>query len=222
MQDDYYTIEGVYWVNNLATLELSKGRHKINDYWTHLYLSDVEAVYDKRGNRITRIDKLEFRVSGKSTYYNLEEVEFDLYDNYIVLGNTKYRPNRIDVKVKRTNYSSTPWMQIEEIRERNDKLIIDCEYDRYYDDYYNDYIEHEDIVFIDENNDEYYSDEVEIRINNTYRKFSRVNVLNRHEFEYGRGTYDLEDSRIKIKDDNGSYWIKSTSKSREQLKIYFK
>ncbi len=222
LQDDYYIIEGVYWVNNLATLDLSKGRHRTDDYWSNLYLADIEAVYDRSGNKITRIDNLEFRINGKSSYYDLEEIEIDIYDNYIIIDNSKYRPNRIDVRIIRTNNSKTSWMPIEEIRERNNKLIIDCEYDRYYDDYYDDYIDHDDIVFIDDNSGrEYTSDEIEIRINNNYRNFNRVELISRYEFEYGRDVYNLEDSRIRIKDKSQPYWIKSTSRNGRLLKIYF-
>lgn len=222
LQGDYYTIDRVYWVNSLATLELSKGRYKSGDYWTNLYLSDIEAVYDSNGNKITRIDSIEFRASGKSTRYDLKEIEIDLYDNYIILDNTKYKPNRVDIGVKRTNYSTTNWWRIEEIRERNDKLIINCEYDRYYDDYYDDYIYHRDIVFIDEDGYEYDSDEIEIRIDNTYRNFERVDVIDRYEFEYGRDVYNLEGSRIRIKTESRTYKITDTSKSGRTLKIYFK
>ncbi len=222
LQDDYYIIKGVYWVNNLATLELSKGRQRIGDYWSNLYNADIEAVYDRSGNKITRIDKLEFRENGKSTYFDLGEIEIDIYNNYIILGNTKYRPNRIDIRVIKTNNSKTSWMPIEEIREKNNKLIINCEYDRYYDDYYDDYIDHDEIMFIDENSGEqYFSDEIEIRINNNYRSFTRVKLINRYEFEYGQDIYDLEDSRIRIKGESKPYWVKSTSRNGRFLKIHF-
>ena len=57
----------------------------------------------------------------------------------------------------------------------------------YYDDY-DDYIDHDDVVFIDEDGNKYYSDEVDIRINNTYRSFESI-VIDRHEFEYGWDNY---------------------------------
>lgn len=227
LQGDYYTINQVYWVNNLATLELSKGRQKLSDYWTNLHLSDIEAVYNTNGNKITNIDSLEFRASGKSTYYDLDEIEIDLYDNYIILNNTKYRPNRVEIRVKRNNYSDISWTRIEEIRERNDRLIIDCEYDRwydddYYDDYYDDYIDHRDIVFIDEDDNTYKSSEVRINVDYYYPRLSDrdIEIINENRFKYEGKNYNFKNRKIEINDK--LYTIDSVSMVKGTLEIYYK
>lgn len=215
LQDDYYTINQVYWVNGMATLEVSKGKSRADDYWYDISLSDIYAVYDKNGRQVSRLDDVEFRVRGSSTRYDLDEIEIDLDDNYIILGNSKYKPNRVEIRVKRTNSSYDSWWRLEEIRVRNDKLIFDCEY--YYDDY-DDYIHHDDVVFIDEYGDKYYSDEVDIRIDGTYRSFESIDIIDRYEFEYGRDNYDFKDSRVRI--DNTTYRIDSTRWRNNQLEIY--
>ncbi len=214
LQDKYYTIERVYWVNGLATLELSKSKYSGSDYWRDISYSDIE-VYDEKGSKISRIDTIEFRASGKTTRYDLDEIEVDLYDNYIIMGSTKYRPNRVELRIKRTSSSSfSSWMPLYEIRAKNDMLIIDCDdYDDYDDD---DYIDPDDIVFIYDDK-RYYSDEVQIRVDGTYRKFERTYVIDRYEFEYGGDTYNLVGSRVRIDEDD--YRITSTSWRNDWLEI---
>lgn len=216
LQDDYYTINQVYWVNGMATLDLSKGRYRNNDYWYDISISDIYAVYDRNGRSITRIDDIEFRVNGKSQVYDLDDIEIDLEDNYIIINDTKYRPSKIDIRVKRANYSSfDSWWRLVDVRERNDQLIFDCE-NNYDDD--DDYIDHDDVVFIDEDDNRYYSDEVDIRINRTYRSFESIDILDRHEFEYGGDTYYFADSTIRIK--GKTYRIDYTRWRSNILEIY--
>ncbi|NLB89238.1 MAG: S-layer homology domain-containing protein [Syntrophomonadaceae bacterium] len=216
LQDDYYTINQVYWVNGMATLDVSKGRYRTDDYWYDISLSDIYAVYDRNGRSITRLDDIEFRVSGKSKIYDLDEIEIDLDDNYIIIDDKKYKPSKIDIRVKRTNYSNfDSWWRLVDVRERNDKIIFDCE-NYYYDD--DDYIDYDDVVFIDEDDNRYYSDEVDIRINRTYRNFEAIDIIDRYEFEYGGDTYYFVDSTIRI--DGTTYRIDYTRWRNNQLEIY--
>lgn len=215
LQDDYYTINQVYWVNGLATLDLTKGRSRSNDYWYDISLSDIYAVYDTNGNKITRIDDMEFRVSGKSQVYDLDEIEIDLDDNYIIINDTKYKFSKIDIRVKKTNNSSFgSWWRLVDVREYDDRLVFDCE-DEDDDD---DYIDHDDVVFIDEDGYKYYSDEVDIRINRTYRSFELIDILDRNEFEYGGDTYKFAGSYLRI--DGTTYKIDYTRWRNNKLEIY--
>ncbi|HZK43563.1 MAG TPA: S-layer homology domain-containing protein [Syntrophomonadaceae bacterium] len=220
LQNEYYTIDQVYWVNGIATLNISKGRYRLDDYWTNIYLSDVDAVYDSRGNKVSRIDDIEFRARGKTTRYGLDEIEIDLYDDYIILADTKYKPNRVEIRVKQTNYSSTSWWTLEEVRVRNDRLVFDCDdyYDRHYDDF--DYISYRDVVFIDQDDYEYQGRKATILIDSIYRNFTNIDILDRYEFEYDRETYDFIGSRIQI--ENNIYKINSTNWRDNLLKLYIR
>lgn len=214
LQNDYYTISSIYWVNGLATLDISKSKYGGGDYWRNISYSDIE-IYDEDGYKLSRIDTVEFRTSGNSTRYELDEIEVDLYDNYIHMGNNKYKPYRVELRVKRNNSNTfSSWMSLVEVRTKNNVLIFDCDQ---YSDYDDDYIDQDEISFKYEGKT-YYSDEVEININGTYRNFNRVYVLDRYEFEYGNRKYTLRDSMVRI---NGTYYeITSTEWKSNRLNIY--
>lgn len=213
LQNDYYTISSIYWVNGLATLDISKSKYGGGDYWRNISYSDIE-IYDEDGYKLSRIDTVEFRTSGNSTRYELDEIEVDLYDNYIHMGNNKYKPYRVELRVKRNNSNTfSSWMSLVEVRTKNNVLIFDCDQ---YSDYDDDYIDQDEISFKYEGKT-YYSDEVEININGTYRNFNRVYVLDRYEFEYGNRKYTLRDSMVCI---NGTYYeITSTEWKSNRLNI---
>ncbi|MBO8158494.1 S-layer homology domain-containing protein [Thermosyntropha sp.] len=191
-------------------------------YWENLTLSDVYAVYDKAGNKISSgsISRLRFRINNRSTLYDLDEIKVDPEYDYIIINNVKYDVSNIQILVRK-NYSSYEYeYHLKDIYTKNNQLVFDC-YQRssiYIDKYY-------DICFYDTNYDRITSFDIydlSVYLNGRWIKMtdSSLDILNEDEIEYKNKTYEITDLYLYCLYNNKQYKVYRTSYYGSKLKIY--
>lgn len=128
LKDGIYAVKKISLSSSGNTLLIDSYPYMRNKLWQDISLSDVYAVYDDEGYKISGEDLqyLKFRIAGRSTTYYLEEIKISADENYVEINGTKYDAKDVKIIFKK-KYASTEYeYAIKDIYTRNNQLVFDC------------------------------------------------------------------------------------------------
>lgn len=128
LNDGVYLVKKINISGTNNTLLIDSSPYKTSDYWQNITLDEVYAVYDDEGAKIPsdNLSYLKFRIVGRSTIYDLDEVKINPEENYIEISGKEYPIKEIKIILKKKYYSTEYEYQLKDVYTRNNQLVFDC------------------------------------------------------------------------------------------------